>query len=101
MTRYYRFIPVGRSSIYGFKERKNINNNFKGGTIREIVADYLSDFDIPQPASHVAQHVIQYRPKSNEYSIIQNLKLQTKNSFKFYERNLVGLSLNNISFCIY
>lgn len=92
MKRINGFVPVGRSSIFGLKKWENEINDFKGGTIRQIVNEYLGNNSIPQHFSAITSYILQFRPKSNEYSIIQNLKLDESGMFVFFKNSLVGLS---------
>ena len=69
------FVAVGKESVYGLKEWEQHHVNFKGGTIRDIVEEYLEQFDKPINISKIAEHVLKYRPKSYKDSIQENLKL--------------------------
>lgn len=86
------FVPIGRRSIFGLKEWENKLENFKGGTIRQIVAEYLSNCSLPKNYSDITSYVLQFRPKTNEYSIIQNIKLDESKIFVFFKNSFVGLS---------
>lgn len=86
------FVPIGRKSVFGLKKWEKQLKNFRGGTIRSIVEEYLMFFDTPKHISEVAQYVLRYRPKSNQYSIHQNLKLEDSGMFVFYTGANVGLS---------
>ncbi len=70
------FVPIGRKSVFGLKKWEKELKNFKGGTIRNIVQEYLMQFSTPMHISDITHYVLKYRPKSNQYSILQNLKLQ-------------------------
>ncbi len=91
MKRDNGFVPIGRRSIFGLKEWENELENFKGGTIRQIVAEYLSNCSSPQHYSDITSYVLQFRPKTNEYSIIQNIKLDESKTFIFLKNSFVGL----------
>jgi len=56
------------------------------------VKDYLDNANTPISTSLIVEYVLQYRPKSNEYSIIQNLKLDESGTFKFFDNSYIGLS---------
>ena len=75
MKRKNGFVPIGRKSVFGLKKWEKELDNFKGGTIRNIVEEYLSQFTEPKKILDITNHVLKYRPKSNQYSILQNLKL--------------------------
>lgn len=92
MKRENGFVPIGRKSVYGLKKWESELDNFKGGTIRDIVEEYLMQFSTPKHISDIAEHVLQYRPKSNDKSILQNLKLDESNSYVFFEDSYVGLT---------
>lgn len=86
------FVPIGRRSIFGLQKWEKQLDNFKGGTIRSIVKEYLDNSSTPQHVSEITEYVLQYRPKTNEYSIIQNLKLDESKMFKFFENAVIGIS---------
>ena len=95
MKRKDGFVPVGRRSIFGLKEWENELENFKGGTIREIVFEYLENHMEPKHISTITSYVLKFRPKSNQYSILQNLKVDKSKSFLFFKNSFVGLSGKN------
>ena len=86
------FVPIGRKSVYGLQKWENELDNFKGGTIRSIVKEYLDNSSTPVHISEITKYVLQYRPKTNEHSIIQNLKLDESKMFKFFENAVIGVS---------
>lgn len=92
MKRKNGFVPIGRKSVFGLKKWEKELDNFKGGTIRDIVEEYLSQFPEPIHISEITSHVLKYRPKSNQYSIFQNLKLDEFGLYIFYKGSHVGLS---------
>lgn len=92
MKRQNGFVPVGRSSIFGLTEWEDELENFRGGTIRKIVAEYLNANSFPKNYSDITSYVLQFRPNTNEYSIIQNIKLDESKTFIFFNNSLVGLS---------
>ena len=85
-------IFFGRSSTYGLKKWEAEMENIKGGTIRNIVAELLSNIDNPLHISEIANHVLRFRPKSNEHSILQNIKLDESGLFLFFTGSRIGLS---------
>ncbi|MCB0540949.1 MAG: hypothetical protein KDE33_25790, partial [Bacteroidetes bacterium] len=74
MKRQNGFVPIGRRSIFGLMEWENELENFKGGTIRSIVSEYLENTDEPKHISEIAEYVLSFRPKTYERSILDNLK---------------------------
>nr|WP_321227598.1 Helicase associated domain protein [uncultured Psychroserpens sp.] len=92
MKRKNGFVPIGRKSVFGLKKWEKELDNFKGGTIRDIVEEYLFQFAKPIHISEITSYVLKYRPKSNQYSILQNLKLDESGLYIFYKGSHVGLS---------
>ena len=52
-----RICMIGKASLVGLLEWKHI----KIGSIRDIIVQYLSKFDDPQPAAKIVEYVQQYR----------------------------------------
>ncbi|MVO09171.1 hypothetical protein GOQ30_08355 [Flavobacterium sp. TP390] len=92
MKRKNGFVPIGRKSVFGLKKWESELDNFKGGTIRDIVEEYLMQFSVPKHISHITDHVLKYRPKSNQYSILQNLKLDESGLYIFFKGSYIGLT---------
>ena len=86
-----KLIFFGRTSTYGLKEWEKTNTNIKGGTIRDIAEEYLSQFDVPCQIADIIEYVMQFRPASNHKSILYNLRLENKNRFLFFKNRLIGL----------
>jgi hypothetical protein len=91
LKRQNGFVPIGRIGLFGLQEWEKELENFKGGTIRQIVAEYLNNNSIPKNYSDITSYVLQFRPKTNEYSIIQNIKLDESKTFIFFKNSFVGL----------
>ncbi|GAK97485.1 hypothetical protein JCM19294_21 [Nonlabens tegetincola] len=92
MKRKNGFVPIGRKSVFGLKKWESELDNFKGGTIRDIVKEYLMQFAVPKHISDITEHVLKYRPKSNQYSILQNLKLDESGLYIFFKGSHIGLT---------
>lgn len=92
MKRKNGFVPIGRKSMFGLKKWENELENFKGGTIRNIVEEYLMQFSEPKHISDITEYVLKYRPKSNQYSILQNLKLDESGLYIFFKGSHIGLT---------
>ncbi|MDR7211077.1 hypothetical protein [Flavobacterium piscis] len=91
LKRINGFVPFGRASIFGLKKWDNEKENIKGGTIRSITEEFLSNYSKPMSIKDIVEFVLQYRPESNEYSISQNLKLEDNNKFVFFTNSFIGL----------
>lgn len=92
MKRKNGFVPIGRKSVFGLKKWESELKNFKGGTIRDIVEEYLMQFPNPRHISEITEYVLKYRPKSNQYSILQNLKLDDSELYIFFKNSHIGLT---------
>lgn len=84
-------IFFGRTSTYGLKKWEIEMENIKGGTIRSIAEEFLSNYTVPMNIKDIAAFVLQYRPNSNEKSIIYNLKMEDNNRFVFFKNSFIGL----------
>ena len=84
-------IHFGRSSTYGLKKWEIEKEGIKGGTIRNIVSKYLETQVEPKHISFIAQYVLNYRPKTNEKSILYNLKADESRTFIFFKNAAIGL----------
>ena len=90
-------VAIGRSSTYSLAEWQE--GESRGGSIRQIAKDYLLSLTPTiAPISDLVQHILQYRPNTDEYNIMTNLGLEKTGIFSFYFRNgerYVGLSDNS------
>lgn len=90
MRQQKQFIYFGRSSSFGLKKWEKEFEGVKGGSIRDIVVEYLEKFDSPKHINEIADYVYIYR-KTTKHSLIQNLRLDETNTFAFYGNNQFGL----------
>lgn len=91
MKRQNGFVPIGRRSIFGLKEWENEIENFKGGTIRNIVSEYLESEVEPKHITEITEYVLNYRPNTYEKSILDNLKADETGIFNFFKNSTIGL----------
>ena len=89
------FIYFGRSSSYGLKKWENEKLNIKGGTISEIVEEFLQEVNEPQHISKILEYVLCYRPHTNERSVSTILKVDTIQRFLFFRGSYFGLKSKN------
>lgn len=85
------FIYFGRSSTYGLKIWESKHKNIKGGTIKSIIEEYLEGFPEPKHLTDVLNYVRRFRDTSYN-SVLTNLKLDTKDKFRFYGGGYIGLT---------
>ena len=88
------FIHFGRSSTFGLKIWEKSHPNIKGGTIRDIVEEFLNHYDEPCHISAVTNHVNKYR-RTDLRSVLTNLKIAGITRFIFFKNNYVGLTSKN------
>lgn len=92
MARYKdTFIFFGRTSTFGLKKWESTFKNIKGGTIRDITEEFLQDCKEPCHITAITRHVNKYR-KTDETSVITNLKMTTEKRFVFFKDGYVGLA---------
>jgi hypothetical protein len=90
------FIYFGRSSTYGLKIWESKRKNIKGGTIKSIIEEYLEGFSEPKHLTDVLNYVRRFRDTTYN-SVLTNLKLDTKDKFRFYGGGYIGLSSKTYS----
>ena len=79
-------IPLSRTSTYALAEWQN--GDYRGGTIREFVSEYLDSLP-----SHIAtveatgDYVRQFRPTSSNESIVSNLSQDKTQKYAIYTRD--------------
>lgn len=79
-------VAIGKTSTYSLKKWSAI----KTGTIKELVAEYLAQFNEPRHISDITNFVVQYRDTSDK-NILSNLKLDRTNTFIFFRKGYIGL----------
>lgn len=86
------FIHIGRKSMYGLKRWEDEKRNFKGGTIRDIVEEYISkNGGGLHHIDKIAEHVLQFRPGTTRENIYSNLLLEKNNRFTIPKPGYVGI----------
>lgn len=81
---------IGRSSTYGLKIWEN-DINIKGGTIRDIVEEYLQNQTEPKHIDEITEYVNNYRD-TNSKSIFANLHMDESKRFVFFGGMLIGIT---------
>ncbi len=92
-----KIIYFGRSSTYGLEIWESTKSNIKGGSIRDIVEEYLNDQKDPVDIIELTDYILQYRPTSNQTSIWSNIKAEESGVFEFYKDSKVGLTRKKYS----
>jgi len=89
LQRDSRFVPFSRTSIWGLKYWED-EQDIRGGTIRDIVEEYLREESAPKHISEITKFVNQFR-NTNENNVLTNIRLENLNRFIFYKGSFVGL----------
>lgn len=80
-----------RSGTYGLSKWQLEKDNIKGGSIRELVIEYLLAESQPKHVTEILEYILFYRPDTNESSLRSNIKADESKRFVFYKGNFVGL----------
>jgi hypothetical protein len=92
------FVPIGRKSVFGLKKWENELDNFKGGTIKDIIIDFLQNQEEPTHISSVLKYLDKFRKNKDEKSVIANLKVDPKKRFIIFNQGFIGLKVNKIKY---
>lgn len=84
------FIYIGRSSTYGLRKWEQEQENLKGGTIRDIVEEYLEMAEGPKHIAEIMTYVLKYRD-TNEKNVLSNMKLEENERFIFFDGGFIGI----------
>lgn len=91
IQRTSEIISFGRSGTYGLKKWEIEREGIKGGTIKDIILEYLQDKTEPIHNLELLNEVHKYRDMTNVRNIITNLKLDPQNQFIIFNQGFVGL----------
>jgi hypothetical protein len=85
-------IYFGRSSTYGLKKWEIEKEGIKGGTIKDIILEYMEERDYPIHILELVNEVNKYREETNAKNILTNLKLDPQYQFIVFNQSFIGLS---------
>ena len=91
------FISFGKTSTFGLREWEKKKSDIKGGTIRDIVEEYLLKYNAPKHISEIHKYVCRYR-KTSSSNILSNFQLETTNRFYLFKGYFVGLQNHSYKF---
>lgn len=94
MKRKHGFVPVERKSVFGLRKWEKELDNFKGGTIKDIIIEYLQEKEGPVHISEILKHLGQFRKNKNSRSVITNLKVDPQERFLIFNQGFIGLKIN-------
>lgn len=84
------FINLRSTSTYGLRKWGNTNDSLKGGTIKNLVYEFLDGSETPMHISEIINHVKKYK-ETNQRNVLTNLKIEKNTRFKFYKGDFIGL----------
>jgi hypothetical protein len=82
---------MGGDNAYYLKIWEGKKKGFKGGTIRNIVFEYLTKHQGNAHIDDIVDHVVKFR-RTNKKNVIYNLKFDTDQRFVFFESGKVKLT---------
>jgi hypothetical protein len=85
-------ISFGKSGRYGLKVWEIEKQGIKGGTIKDIVYDYLKQKKVPIHILELLKEVHKFREETSSKSIMTNLKLDPKKRFIVFNQNFIGIT---------
>jgi len=94
LQRTPEIIYFGRSSTYGLKKWEIEKEGIKGGTIKDIIIDFLKEKKQPIHISIILEHLKKFRGDKDERSVVTNLKVDPENRFIIYNQSFIGLREN-------
>jgi len=97
MRKNHGFIYFGRTSTFGLKIWEEKYSNIKGGTIRDIVEEFLNEYSEPKHIDEITEYVCKYRD-TNAKNIYSNIRMEKNNRFLFFENSFVGLKSKQNSY---
>lgn len=92
LKREYGFAPIGRQSVFILKAWEDTDAGVKGGTIKDIVYDYLKDKDHTVHIFELLEEIHRYRDTTNANNVLTNLNLDPQKLFIVFTKGFVGLT---------
>ncbi|MCK8482253.1 sigma factor-like helix-turn-helix DNA-binding protein [Psychroserpens algicola] len=91
MARRNGFVPIGRKSVFGLKKWERELENFKGGTIKDVIIEFLQDKNEPIHILLVLEYLDKFRKNKDAKSVLTNLKVDPLKRFLIYNQGFIGL----------
>jgi hypothetical protein len=88
------FVPIGRKSVFGLKKWESELDNFRGGTIKDVIIDFLQNKTEPTHISSVLEYLDKFIENKDANSVLTNLKVDPKKRFLIYNQGFIGLKIN-------
>jgi hypothetical protein len=91
LQRTKELIYFGRSSTYGLKKWEIEKDGIKGGTIKDLIIDFLREKSEPIHISKILEHLKKFRGDRDERSVVTNLKVDPEKRFLILNQGFIGL----------
>jgi hypothetical protein len=95
LQRNPEIIFFGRFSTYGLRKWETEKENIKGGSIKDLVYDYLNKNENPLHINQILSEVKKFGYDTNAKNIITNLKLDPYEQFVIFNQSFIGLKNKN------
>lgn len=95
LQRNPEIIFFGRFSTYGLRKWETEKENIKGGSIKDLVYDYLNKNENPLHIIQILSEVKKFGYDTNAKNIITNLKLDPYEQFDIFNQSFIGLKNKN------
>jgi hypothetical protein len=79
-------VAIGKTSTYALR----IWDSIKTGTIKDLVKEFLEQYDEPKHIADITAYVNKFR-RTSDKNIMSNLKLDPTGSFIFFRKSYIGL----------
>jgi hypothetical protein len=95
LQRSPEIIFFGRFSTYGLRKWESEKENIKGGSIKDLVIDFLSNKENPVHINQILKEVKKFGYNTNAKNVITNIKLDPYKQFVVYNQSFIGLKNKN------
>lgn len=95
LQRNPEIIFFGRFSTYGLRKWESEKENIKGGSIKDLVFDFLSNKEHPVHINQILREVKKFGYNTSAKNVITNIKLDPYKQFVVYNQSFVGLKNKN------
>ncbi|MBP6754699.1 MAG: hypothetical protein KA210_01030 [Bacteroidia bacterium] len=95
LQRNPEIIFFGRFSTYGLRKWESEKENIKGGSIKDLVLNYLDKNNTPIHINQILSEVKKFGYDTNAKNIITNLKLDPYKQFIVFNQSFIGLKSKN------
>lgn len=95
LQRNPEIIFFGRFSTYGLRKWESEKENIKGGSIKDLVLDFLDKNNNPIHINQILSEVKKFGYETNAKNVITNIKLDPYKQFIIFNQSFIGLKNKN------